>query len=63
MEASKAINPIFGLLRKWVIEPAVAELTEKDNWIIEWEPIKRGRKVAALKFKFERNPQGQLSLD
>jgi plasmid replication initiation protein len=63
MEATESYKSNFGLLRKWVIEPAVAELTEKDNWIIEWEPIKRGRKVAALKFKFERNPQGQLSLD
>ena len=63
MEATESYKSNFGLLRKWVIEPAVAELTEKDNWIIEWEPIKRGRKVAALKFKFERNPHGQLSLD
>ena len=63
MEATESYKSNFGLLRKWVIEPAVTELTEKDNWVIEWEAIKRGRKVTSLRFKFERNPQQQLSLE
>lgn len=63
MEATDSYKSNFGLLRKWVIEPAVAELTEKDNWLIQWEGIKRGRKVVAIKFKFERNPQQNLSLE
>ena len=29
MEATESYKSNFGLLRKWVIEPAVAELTEK----------------------------------
>ena len=62
MEATESYRKNFSLLRKWVIEPAVKELTEKDNWLIEWEAIKRGRKVTALRFQFERNPQGGLFL-
>lgn len=60
MEAKESYKSNFGLLRKWVIEPAVKELTEKDNWLIEWEACKRGRKVVTLLFKFQRNPQGSL---
>jgi plasmid replication initiation protein len=60
MEATESYKSNFQLLRKRVIEPAVKELTEKDNWLIEWEARKRGRRVAVLMFKFERNPQGSL---
>lgn len=60
MEATESYRANFGLLRKWVIEPAIKELTEKDGWLIEWETRKRGRKIATLFFKFERNPQGGL---
>jgi plasmid replication initiation protein len=44
-----------------IIEPAVRELNEKDGWAIEWEPIKAGRKVVALRFKFKKDPQGRLN--
>ena len=60
MEATESYRANFQLLRKRVIEPAIKELTEKDNWLIEWEARKRGRKVATLLFKFQRNPQGSL---
>ena len=50
----------FGQCKRRIIEPAVRELIEKDNWLIEWKPIKAGRKVKALRFTFSRNPQGQL---
>lgn len=60
MEATESYKSNFGLLRKWVIEPAIKELIEKDNWLIEWEARKRGRKVVTLLFKFQRNPQGSL---
>lgn len=60
MEAKESHKKNFSDLRRWVIEPAVKELTEKDGWLIEWEARKRGRKVATLMFKFERNPQGGL---
>ena len=32
------------------------------GWLIDWTPIKTGRKVTALKFVFKRDPQGQLPL-
>lgn len=60
MEATDSYKANFSLLRQRVIEPAIRELTEKDNWLIQWETIKQGRKVVSIKFKFERNPQGNL---
>ena len=60
MEAKDSHRKNFNNLRKWIIEPAVKELTEKDGWLIEWEAVKSGRRVASLRFKFERNPQGGL---
>ena len=57
MEATESYRKNFSLLRKWVIEPAVKELTEKDNWLIEWEAIKRGRKVTALRFSLSAIPK------
>lgn len=48
----------FAQLKRRVIEPAVRELTEKDGWEIQWQPIKAGQwKVKALRFNFLRNPQ------
>ncbi len=60
MEAKDSHRKNFNNLRKWIIEPAVKELTEKDGWLIEWEAVKSGRRVASLRFRFERNPQGGL---
>lgn len=60
MEAPDTFKANFKDLRRRVIEPAVKELTEKDGWLIEWEPVKAGRKVAAVKFVFRRDPQGTL---
>lgn len=60
MEATESYQVNFQLLRKRVIEPAIKELMEKDNWLIEWEARKRGCKVATLLFKFQRNPQNSL---
>jgi plasmid replication initiation protein len=53
----------FANMRRRVIEPAIKELTEKDGWLIEWEPIKEGAKVTQLRFTFKRHPQGRLDLD
>ena len=60
VEAPESCRKDFGNLRKRVIEPAIKELREKDNWLIEWEPVKAGRRVSGLSFKFKRNPQGGL---
>lgn len=62
MDATAKQLADFGKLRTKIIEPAVKELTVKDGWNIQWEPIKAGRKVKAIRFTFERNPQGRLAI-
>lgn len=61
MDAPPSLSD-FGQVKRRIIEPAVKELTEKDGWLIQWEPIKAGRKVKAVRFTFMRNPQGSLPL-
>jgi len=60
MDATDKQRADFAAIRRKIIEPAVKELTEKDGWLIEWKPIKRGRKVVKLRFDFKRNPQPRL---
>jgi len=55
MDASAKQQADFAAIRRKIIEPAVKELMDKDNWLIQWRPIKKGRKVAALRFDFKRN--------
>ncbi len=61
MGATEKQRKNFNNIRRRIIEPAVKELTQKDGWLIEWKPIKKGRKVDRLRFDFKRNDQ--LSLD
>ena len=56
--AKRAAN--VAKVRTKIIEPAVKELQEKDGWLIQWLPIKAGRKVKAVRFTFMRDPQGRL---
>lgn len=60
MDASEKQAADFSKIRTKIIEPAVRELAEKDGWLIQWIPIKAGRKVAAVRFTFVRNPQQRL---
>lgn len=60
MDATEKQRENFAAIRRKIIEPAVKELREKDGWIIEWTPIKAGRKVAKLRFVFRKDPQGRL---
>jgi plasmid replication initiation protein len=60
MEAPESCQKDFGALRRKVIEPALKELREKDNMLIELEIEKAGRKVTGLVFKFKQNEQRQL---
>ena len=62
MDATEKQRADFSKLRTKMIEPAVKELTEKDGWLIQWEAVKAGRKVKAIRFNFMRNPQGSLDL-
>lgn len=60
METPLAYQDNFAQTRRWVIEQAVKELKEKDGWLVDWKPIKKGRKVDALRFDFKRDPQSKL---
>ena len=59
MDAPPSLSD-FGQVKRRIIDPAVKELTEKDGWLIQWEAIKAGRKVKAIRFTFMRNPQKPL---
>lgn len=56
MEATEKQRADFNNIKRRMIEPAVKELTEKDGWLIQWEPIKAGRKVKSVRFIFSRKP-------
>lgn len=60
MDATPKQRENFAKIRTKIIEPAVRELADKDGWLIQWRPIKAGRKVAAVRFDFKRDPQGRL---
>lgn len=62
MDATDKQRADFAAIRRKMIEPAVKELTEKDGWLIDWEAIKAGRKVAKVLFTFRRDPQASLPL-
>lgn len=62
MDATEKQCSDFNNIRRRIIEPAIKELTEKDGWLIQWKPIKTGRKVTSLSFDFIRNPQKDLPL-
>jgi plasmid replication initiation protein len=62
MDATEKQAADFAKVRTKIIEPAVKELREKDGWLIQWQPVKAGRKVKAVRFTFMRDPQGRLEL-
>lgn len=59
MDAPPSLSD-FAQIKRRIIEPAVKELTSKDGWLIQWRPVKAGRRVAAVRFDFKRDPQGRL---
>lgn len=59
VDAPPSLND-FAQVKRRIIEPAVTELAAKDGWVIRWQPIKAGRRVSAVRFEFERDPQGRL---
>lgn len=62
MDVPIAYNRDFGLVRSKVVAPAIKEIKEKDGLKITWKPIKTGRKVTALEFKFPVEHQQPLTL-
>jgi plasmid replication initiation protein len=63
MDATEKQRSDFAAIRRKIIEPAVKELTEKDGWLIQWRPIKAGRKIRAIRFDFAKDPQHRLPLE
>ncbi|MBD3797989.1 MAG: replication initiation protein [Campylobacterales bacterium] len=47
-------------LRQKILVPAAKELLQKDNWEIEIEPLKTGRKTTHVKFSFKQKAQQKL---
>lgn len=62
MEAPASCRKDFGNLRMRVIEPAVSEIRQKNNLVLDWEAERAGRKVIGLVFRFSPDPQGRLDL-
>lgn len=62
LDVPTAYNRDFGLVRSKVITPAIKEIKEKDGLKVTWKPIKTGRKVTALEFKFPVEHQKPLVL-
>lgn len=61
MDATEKQRKDFNNLRRRMIEPAIKDLTEKDGWIVKWNPLKYGgRKISGIRFEFGRDPQGRL---
>jgi len=44
--------PLMADMRRWVIEPAVAQINEHSSLAVAWEPRKTGRKITHLVFTF-----------
>lgn len=59
MDAPPSLSD-FAQIKRRIIEPAVKELTDKDGWLIQWRPVKAGRKVKAVRFDFKRDDQLRL---
>jgi len=62
MEPPPSCRTDFGNLRMRIIDPAIKELRDKDGMVIEWAPVKAGRKVTGLDFKFRPDPQMRLEV-
>lgn len=60
METTEKQRANFNNIRRRMIEPAIKELREKDHWLIQWEPVKTGRRVSSLRFTFMKDPQQSL---
>lgn len=52
MDATEKQREDFAKIRTKIIEPAIKELQEKGGWLIQYQVIKAGRRVAALRFDF-----------
>jgi plasmid replication initiation protein len=54
--------PLFKVLNRDVIKPAIEELNQRSDLIIKFDTIKKGRNVVALVFEFKQNSQLKMDL-
>ena len=62
LDAPESCRENVGNLMRFCIRPAALELIAKDEWHIEIERLKRGRKIVSLKFRYWRDLQTSLDL-
>ena len=54
--------PVFSDFRKRVIEPSIKELNKCTDLSIDYQPVKEGRKIVAIEFIGQANPQQTLAI-
>jgi plasmid replication initiation protein len=57
LNAPDSIRKNFAQFRRWVLEKAHKDINEKTTLRFEWEPIKEGRAVTAIRVVFGRKKQ------
>lgn len=57
MNTPPSFRANFTEFRRWVLEKAYKDITEKTPFRFEWEPIKAGRSVEAIRFIFSAKRQ------
>lgn len=62
METPKSYQENFAQTRRWVLDPSLSELAARTNITAKVEPIRRGRKIARLRFTFHNASQMNLPL-
>lgn len=52
LDTPQSFRANFKEFRRWVLEKAYKDITEKTSFRFEWEPVKVGRSVKAVRFLF-----------
>lgn len=54
--------PRFFDLKRWVVQPAVNEINVHTDLEVEWDTVKKGRRIVGLIFIMRKSLQGELPL-
>ena len=58
--ATKDAHPRFADFKRKVIDKAVAEINDKTDMELSWQPVKKGRAVAGIKFFIKTSKQTDM---
>ena len=61
LDAPESLRKNFKELRRWVLEKAHKDITGLTSLQYEWEPVKKGRAVVAVRFIFSRRRATPIS--